>query len=101
MGRIYLREIIDHLLKDCVNRTHHQQCRKCGLVFGIDEINEHVGQGMCRLQRGDNWERCQFCGQDVMASDMKWVEHAYKCPNLPEPPLAEQTEKTSERAEDD
>jgi hypothetical protein len=36
-----------------------------------------------------------------MASDMKWVEHAYKCPNLPEVPLTDPTEKASERAEDD
>ncbi len=65
------------------------------------EINEHVGQGMCRLQRGEGWERCQYCGMDIVANDLKWIEHAYKCKNLPEPPVTEVTEKQSERGEDD
>jgi hypothetical protein len=83
-GMIYLREFTDHLLEECDNCHEYQRCRKCGMAFEINEINEHIASGVCKAKKGYNWERCQFCFSDVLADDNEWIEHAKKCPHLPE-----------------
>lgn len=82
-GLIYIREVTDHLLNECEWHHMFRKCRKCGIAFELTEINEHIAQGSCRKGFGVNWERCQFCGTDVMGEDKFWVEHAAVCRNLP------------------
>jgi hypothetical protein len=78
---IYIREFTPHLLNEC--EEHYSQCKRCGLAFELSEINEHMGKEMCRKKLGLNWERCQFCGMDVLGEDRFWLNHAKECDSLP------------------
>lgn len=51
-------------------------CKKCGLALELEESNEHIGRDLCRNKKGVNWERCQFCSEDILAEDKFWVKHA-------------------------
>ena len=64
------------MLNECEESHLFTQCKKCGIAVELEEKNEHIGRDTCKNKKGVNWERCQFCFEDVLAEDKFWIKHS-------------------------
>jgi hypothetical protein len=92
-GYIYIREFTHHLLAECEQAHRFTQCRKCAVALDLEDSNEHIGRDSCRNRKGVNWERCQFCSEDIFAEDKFWIKHAQDCRHLPVRPHYDEQEQ--------